>query len=342
MDYEEKYEQAMFRMNKWAEGSEITDPKEVAEFVFPELKESEDEKIRKYLIDIVNDYCKGSEHDGCIAWLEKQGTKESKKTSIWNHWKDGIAGNGASKLIYLIKNGNDYSLSSVLGHECDYILLSDLDKLMLEEKQGEQKPEIKYIYPKFRVGDVIEPTKPNGHYVPVRVKYIDEEHYSCESDDHKAFLSLPMHMENDYVLAEQKPAELNEDEKIRQELIRAFSVTADKRGHEIYGNGITYGQVLDWLEKQGEQKSTWSEEDERLLSKLQTYVDIECFDRECNGEDLLKWLKSLKPAKWGEEDESMCIRTLGILGKCYMGELPIKVEEELNWLKSLKERMKGE
>ena len=54
MDYKEKYEQAMFRMNKWAEGSEITDPKEVAEFVFPELKESEDEKTRKSLISYLH------------------------------------------------------------------------------------------------------------------------------------------------------------------------------------------------------------------------------------------------------------------------------------------------
>jgi len=36
-------------------------------------EESEYEKIRKYLIDVVNDYCKGSEYEGCIAWLEKQG-----------------------------------------------------------------------------------------------------------------------------------------------------------------------------------------------------------------------------------------------------------------------------
>lgn len=42
----------------------------------------------------------------------------------------------------------------------------------------------------------------------------------------------------------------SEDERIRKELLRAFTVTADKREREIYGNGITYGQVLDWLEKQ--------------------------------------------------------------------------------------------
>lgn len=44
--------------------------------------------------------------------------------------------------------------------------------------------------------------------------------------------------------------------------------------------------------------------------------------------------------EWSEEDESMYVRTLGILGKCYMGELPTKVEEELNWFKSIYHKVK--
>lgn len=34
-------------------------------------------------------------------------------------------------------------------------------------------------------------------------------------------------------------------------------------------------------------------------------------------------------SSWSEEDESMRTRCIGILGKCYLGELPTKVEEEL-------------
>lgn len=61
----------------------------------------------------------------------------SKKMPTWKHWKDGIAGNGEGKPIYLTKVGNTYSLTSCLGLECDYIELSELNKL-LSEKQGEQ------------------------------------------------------------------------------------------------------------------------------------------------------------------------------------------------------------
>jgi len=113
--------------------------------VFPEVKESDDENIRKWIIaqlelklDVNNPHDLELMILKSIAWLEKQG-QEPRKVSIWKHWKDGICGNGEGKLIYLIKNGDDYSLSSILGFECDYIELSELDNLMLE-KQGEQKP----------------------------------------------------------------------------------------------------------------------------------------------------------------------------------------------------------
>ena len=43
--------------------------------------------------------------------------------------------------------------------------------------------------------------------------------------------------------------------------------------------------------------------------------------------------------EWSEEDESMLTSCIGILGKCRMKELPNKVEEELTWLISLKDRI---
>lgn len=52
-----------------------------------------------------------------------------------------------------------------------------------------------------------------------------------------------------------------------------------------------------------EQNLAWSEEDERLLSKLQTYVDMESFDRECNCEDLIDWLKKKSEQKYLDKTE---------------------------------------
>jgi len=77
------------------------------------------------------------EINGNSASISSKSNQPSKKMPIWKHWKDGIAGNGEGKPIYLTKVGNTYSLTSCLGLECDYIELSELDKL-LSEKQDEQ------------------------------------------------------------------------------------------------------------------------------------------------------------------------------------------------------------
>jgi len=133
MDYEKKYKEALERAKgMWEQGM----MPERIEYIFPELKESEDERIMKELISFLEGFCANKNKDRWIAWLEKQG-QEPKKVSIWKHWKDGIAGNGEGEQIYLIKYGNTYHLSSCLSFECDYIELSELDNLM-SEKQDEQ------------------------------------------------------------------------------------------------------------------------------------------------------------------------------------------------------------
>ena len=65
----------------------------------------------------------------------------------------------------------------------------------------------KYVYTKFRIGDVIVEIKPNGYCQPVRVKYVGEGAYSCESDDRKRFLFFPVTSQDEYKLVEQKPAD---------------------------------------------------------------------------------------------------------------------------------------
>lgn len=131
MDYEKKYKDALERAKKG----------ECLENIFPELKESKDERIRKALINVFSTHQGyevffGASGEDILAWLEKQG-EEPKKIPIWKHWKNGIAGNGDGEQIYLIKYGNTYHLSSCLSFECDYIELSELDNLM-SENQGEQ------------------------------------------------------------------------------------------------------------------------------------------------------------------------------------------------------------
>ena len=79
MDYEKKYKEALEKARVWKEKSGMPKNKQgILDDIFPELKESEDEKIRKALIrfhksTIDIDGIKGDE---IVAWLEKQGDKD--------------------------------------------------------------------------------------------------------------------------------------------------------------------------------------------------------------------------------------------------------------------------
>lgn len=92
MNYEEKYKEALERAKEiWEKSTEQTElSKATVEMIFPELKESEDERIRKKVIEVLKLNIRGAETqmqasrgvDRCfeiyacnkvIAWLEKQG-----------------------------------------------------------------------------------------------------------------------------------------------------------------------------------------------------------------------------------------------------------------------------
>ena len=83
VDYKKKYDEALERMKSWARGEHpecFTEARKAAEFIFPELAESEDESIRKGIIEYLEQSQFGEEHyqidddivRNYISWLEKQ------------------------------------------------------------------------------------------------------------------------------------------------------------------------------------------------------------------------------------------------------------------------------
>ena len=76
--YKEKYEQALFAMKQRVEAGIIDEC--YAEEIFPELKESEDEKIRKELIEFVRN--RGGFKQEWISWLEKQCEQPQGKSAL--------------------------------------------------------------------------------------------------------------------------------------------------------------------------------------------------------------------------------------------------------------------
>lgn len=74
MDYEKKYKNALEWARKVMQGKVGFVLDEVLE-KFPELKDSEDERIRKAIIKLVDEHSDGTME--MLAWLEKQGEQKS-------------------------------------------------------------------------------------------------------------------------------------------------------------------------------------------------------------------------------------------------------------------------
>lgn len=166
--YNEALEKARICYNK---STCLRNTLETLESIFPELIESEDERIRKNLIELFHDTVSndeifsdyGLDKTEVLAWLEKQGEQRSitidadKMASKYSHTKDGDFGLHVNCQIRAYRQG----INDVLN------LLSGI------EKQGEQEePQVyetengeiitysetdgyKVVEPKFKVGDWI-------------------------------------------------------------------------------------------------------------------------------------------------------------------------------------------
>ena len=206
--------------------------------VILERKESEDERIRKWLSDNLdtanwrNDWPYTKQQ--VINYLEKQ--KEQKSLSTEETELNSIA------------------FLEQMGYTCI-------------PPGAEQKPEVKCVYPKFRVGEEIVEVTPNGYCPPVVVKYIREGAYRCESKDGKRFLSFPIENENKYRLIEQKPAEWSEEDTL---MLTAIIQTLERFG----GRGTT-GMQIDWLEHLRPPFKPSEEQMEALSWAINYLTDIE-------------------------------------------------------------------
>ena len=87
---------------------------------------------------------------------------------------------------------------------------------------------------------------------------------------------------------------VSEDEKIRREILEHCKNQAEP----YIQLGCKCAKIqswIDWLEKQGEQKPAWSEEDEKERNQIITWLEIfkkEFYKKEY--QDVMTWLESLK------------------------------------------------
>lgn len=196
MNYEEKYKQAFERAK---ERYSVCSAPALLEYIFPELKESEDEQIRKTLIDYFQAYKEqkecgittfyGISTDNILTWLEKQGEQQGK--SALEAWRD------MRLEVYQQASGNRHE-PNYSDDRTKMFSLEDIDEII--EKISEQthaelgQSEVTKtsdqelsdeVEPKFKPGDTMRTWREaaNGYTdgMPVVVS-IDNEYYHCTNE----------------------------------------------------------------------------------------------------------------------------------------------------------------
>lgn len=322
MTIEEKakaFDEALQKAKEWKSGvAGNGDINQCLDELFPELAESEDEKIRKHLIWVCNDWVtdgiadryetKSIKIDDMLRWLEKKG--EQKQEEIWPN------------------------LSNCL-HDCKKCTGKCLYRK--EEYQGEQKP----VTPKFKVGDWIQPK--DKHYPPCLIKSIEGDivKMKAESDLNDNVEKL-IYLEEGWELVEQKPVEWTDDDN--------WNMQVFLNALDLYKEPVDKQILKSWFKslknKTFPQKTEWSEKDEKMYQSALWHIKNSCGNGGKNsGEfEVYHFVKSLKDRclpqlkrEWGEEDERMLSCAQEAV-KAYFSEIGNK-GSVIYWLNSLKDRI---
>lgn len=223
--------------------------------VIIELKESEDEQHRKWILEYLYDGLRKSDEQfkdqfkSAIAWLKKQGQTFTRK-DVDDAYLKGIC-------------------------DAKYEL----------EKQGSQNltnsAKTCKIEPKFRVGDTIRPKGSCAKIFKITGISISEGYYKGEG----SYLDI-IAADDDYELVEQKPTDNIESSAFKDKLLELF-----QKFRWIIKGVPTNGDIIEYIDTHIQelintiQKPDWSEEDAINFNLVYTYVPDEA---------LRTWLKSLK------------------------------------------------
>lgn len=287
MDYEKAYKES-FEAAKglYDAGNALT--KKQREIVFPQLAESEDERIKKALIDGVRQIrCKnGITQEQMIAYLEKQ--KEAK-------WSPSEAEMGVLyKLCYVsnqITDEDDTELTRLYQDlKREYFNGHSFENMFSNEKQKEQK---KSLSERFR---------PDFPAVADFIESVDELEKNMA-------IEIPSEKQK-----EQKPIQTDAE----KEYVRTLkSLISDfLRGKEEVDREY-YQKIFDWLDRRHieQNPAEWilPEEFEEAVYKVANFISPFDSQEELRkvshrfAEQLLSLAKKEldKPAEWSEEDEEV-------------------------------------
>ena len=303
------------------------------EDMFPELKESEDERIKKTLIDFFSEGANNDEFTNNIpdieilAWLEKQGEKKVSYTTLAETGNGGI---NALVTKELPTNG------------CNEQKPFDYENATIVQKDFAPKVE-----PKFHKGEWLCENEPNNYarFIQIleTVNVQGKERYRISRDIHNDEDIVEFDFVEKYYhkfdIQDAKDGDVLVDSFSKVSIIILYKGIYKERsilahcgwnGYNlsIKTNGLGYGELdnTNYLPATKEQRDTLME----AMADAGWEFDFE-----------KKELKKIKQKPTWSEEDSFRTKTLISVIKSGGSIRPELRNEFVNWLKSLKERIGG-
>ena len=360
MDYEKKYKETLEKVKIWQNHLYEVGDKDYADelyYIFPELKESEDERMLREIKRYIKE--QGNKSTGLpngtaavadmLAWLEKQGDKSVNIDieSMVSSYKQRLKSQGGienSPLVNMCLTAFRRGVENTLEE-------LNLKKL---EKKGEQKPS--------------EWHREDEQNLNACLGYIPDEFLRRWLTDiiHVKYDKLADKVEPKFKVGDWVVLSTSDGKKV----VQIDSIEHFKSGEPMYitsegrwfGNG-TKARLLTDKDVETitlpeskiivKQKPTWSEEDEKRIKNIISVLDWDgAAGKKGNPyQNEIDWLYSLKnrvqpKQELSEEDEDM-IRYIGNAITCkesakYLEEKGIDMIKAHRWLESFKPQLKQE
>ena len=338
MNYENKYKEALKAVKELSDSLDESYLTEELEKIFPELKESEGERIRKYLLKLADrcpedsiDFMGEVKKEDVIAWLEKHG--EYSTLPKWKYKKDRTPLLRDSLILNkygcVAKSPSGANVSDVWV--IDYAELAKLPKEELE-KQGEQKQGKTIldginVEPKFRVGDWVVTSYGKAN----QVVSVDKDGDGFTLDDDTYFSGSWCDMYHFWTIGDAKAGDVLVDNYGN---ICIYQEPSTKLMYHSY----CYGNNEYFIDSGGSHAIVGTypatkEQRDLLFQKMKEAGYM--WDAE------KKELKEIEQkSAWSEEDEEELEIIIDFLNNPSTAELcPTLRGNTIDWLKSLKERV---
>ena len=330
MDYEKKYKSALKKLKpKMNDINDIIISREDIGEIFPELKESDGERIRKEIINYFRCQSKDepyrkTTHEKWIAWLEKH--------KLVEHLE--------------LKAGHWYACYRAYCCRADSLTIREGERFMCEKDGVVKGFVIKDAEKYFK--ECNAPAPYENEQDTAQFKYIGSDEVRRRSTIQVLEYARSLDDYNQYGKADidkniawlEKQGEQKQDpcEKCDHFTLNCHNFPCIKKK--------AFDQSKSALETINEEKVAWSEEDEKIIQNLlslwkEIMIEPTCCRFGLHKDKIVEWLKSLKDKvqpKWKPSDEQMkALSSISVTGNISYAGQGQKLIDLYNDLKKLKE-----